>query len=71
MDSLLNVSRRGLVKWGLAAAGLPMLAKAFRSSAFAQDASAEGGKKARSAAGRKKNSTPRKDCREAGNWKSA
>ncbi len=35
MDSLLNVSRRGLVKWGLAAAGL----------ASAQDAGSEGGKK--------------------------
>ena len=45
MDSLLNVSRRGLVKWGLAAAGLPMLTKAFGSSALAQDASGEGGKK--------------------------
>src|SRR5216683_235086 len=45
MDSLLNVSRRGLVKWGLAAAGLPMLTRAFRSTALAQDASAEGGKK--------------------------
>ena len=45
MDSLLNVSRRGLVKLGLAAAGLPMLTEAFRSNAYAQDASAEGGKK--------------------------
>src|SRR5580692_999830 len=45
MDSLLNVSRRGLVKWGLAAAGLPILTRAFSSSALAQDASAEGGKK--------------------------
>ncbi len=45
MDSLLNVSRRGLVKWGLAAAGLPMLTKAFGSNALAQDAGAEGGKK--------------------------
>jgi len=45
MDSLLNVSRRGLVKWGLAAAGLPMLTKALSSDALAQEASAEGGKK--------------------------
>ena len=45
MDSLLNASRRNLVKWGMAAAGLPMFAKTFSSSAFAQDASAEGGKK--------------------------
>ena len=45
MDSLLNVSRRGLVKWGLAAAGLPMFRKALSGTAFAQDASAEGGKK--------------------------
>jgi len=45
MDSLLNVSRRGLVKWGLAAAGLPVLTKALGSSAFAQDAGSEGGKK--------------------------
>src|SRR5258705_10950457 len=45
MDSLLNVSRRGLVKWGLAAAGLPALTKALGASAFAQDAGSEGGKK--------------------------
>ena len=45
MDSLLNVSRRGLVKWGLAAAGLPALTRALASSAFAQDAGSEGGKK--------------------------
>ena len=45
MDSFLNVSRRGLVKMGMAAAGLPMLARMFGSSAFAQDAGSEGGKK--------------------------
>src|SRR5258708_33107787 len=45
MDSLLNVSRRGLVKWGLAAAGLPALTRALSSSALAQDAGSEGGKK--------------------------
>ena len=45
MDSLLNVSRRGLVKWGLAAAGLPALTRALGSSASAQDAGSEGGKK--------------------------
>jgi dienelactone hydrolase len=45
MDSLLNVSRRGLVKWGLAAAGLPALTSALGSSAFAQDAGSESGKK--------------------------
>ncbi len=45
MDSLLNVSRRGLVKWGLAAAGLPVITKVFGSPAFAQDAGSEGGKK--------------------------
>src|SRR6202166_2229394 len=45
MDSLLNVSRRGLVKWGLAAAGIPLLPKAFGSSALAQDPSSEAGKK--------------------------
>src|SRR5882762_4155854 len=45
MDSLLNVSRRGLVKWGLAAAGLPALTRSLGSSAFAQDAGSEGGKK--------------------------
>src|ERR1700693_3250601 len=44
MNSLLNVSRRGLDKWGLAAAGLPLIAKALGSTALAQDASAEGGK---------------------------
>jgi dienelactone hydrolase len=45
MDSLLNISRRGLVKWGLAAAGVPALTKVLGSSAFAQDAGSEGGKK--------------------------
>src|ERR1700732_1205785 len=45
MDSLLNVSRRGLVKWGWAAAGLPALTRALGSSALAQDAGSEGGKK--------------------------
>jgi dienelactone hydrolase len=45
MDSLLNVTRRGLVKWGLAAAGLPMITRVLGSPAFAQDAGSEGGKK--------------------------
>src|SRR6202171_927605 len=45
MDSLLNVSRRGLVKWGIAAAGLPALTRALGASALAQDAGSEGGKK--------------------------
>jgi dienelactone hydrolase len=45
MDSLLNVSRRHLVKMGLAATALPMFSKAFGTNALAQDASAEGGKK--------------------------
>jgi len=45
MDSLLNVSRRSLVKMGLAAAGLPVLSKEFGASALAQDAGSEAGKK--------------------------
>jgi dienelactone hydrolase len=45
MDSLLHVSRRGLIQWGLAAAGLPSVRKTFGLSALAQDASSEGGKK--------------------------
>jgi dienelactone hydrolase len=45
MDSLLNVKRRDLVKWGVAAAGLPMFAKALSVTASAQDASSEAGKK--------------------------
>src|ERR1700694_4788644 len=45
MDSLLNVSRRGLVKWGIPAAGLPALTRALGASALAQDAGSEGGKK--------------------------
>jgi hypothetical protein len=45
MDSLLNVSRRNLVKMGLAAAGLPALASVFGASALAQDAGSEAGKK--------------------------
>jgi len=44
MDSLLNVSRRGLIKMGLAAAGLPLFTRARASSALAQDASSEAGK---------------------------
>ena len=38
-----NVSRRGLVKMGLAAAGLPALTGALSSSAMAQDAGPDGG----------------------------
>ncbi|MGH9681530.1 MAG: hypothetical protein ACRD4Y_16410 [Candidatus Acidiferrales bacterium] len=45
MDSLLNVNRRNLVKLGLAAAGLPLLTKAFSAPALAQDAGSEAGKK--------------------------
>ncbi len=45
MDSLLNVSRRGLVKWGLAAAGVPLLTSGLSFNALAQDAGGEGGKK--------------------------
>jgi dienelactone hydrolase len=45
MESLVNVSRRTLVKWGLAASGIPMLTNLFTAEALAQDASAEGGKK--------------------------
>ncbi|MBZ5645126.1 MAG: esterase FrsA [Acidobacteriia bacterium] len=45
MDSLLNVSRRALVKMGLAAAGIPVLTGALGASAFAQDAGSEAGKK--------------------------
>ncbi len=43
MDSILNISRRGLVKWGLAAAGLPMVTNALSSSALAQDAGPDSG----------------------------
>jgi dienelactone hydrolase len=45
MDSLLNVSRRALVKMGLAAAGLPVVTGALGISALAQDAGSEAGKK--------------------------
>jgi len=66
MDSLLNVSRRGLVKWGLAAAGFPALTRALGSSAFAQDAGSEGGKKRARWAGRAMgNSLPETVCLEA------
>src|SRR5579872_1636980 len=44
MSSISNLSRRALVKWGLASAGLPAISKALGSSAFAQDAGAESGK---------------------------
>jgi dienelactone hydrolase len=45
MDSLLKMSRRNLVKWGFASAGLPVLSNALGSSLFAQDAGTEGGTK--------------------------
>lgn len=45
MDSLLNVGRRNLVKWGLASAGIPALSSILGSSAFGQDAGSESGKK--------------------------
>jgi len=45
MDSLLKLSRRGLVKWGLAAAGVPALSKVLSAPLLAQDAGSEGGKK--------------------------
>ena len=45
MDSLLKLSRRNLVKWGFASAGLPALSNALGSSLFAQDAGSEGGTK--------------------------
>lgn len=45
MDSLLNVSRRSLVKMGLAAAGIPAVTSALGVSALAQDAGSEAGKK--------------------------
>jgi hypothetical protein len=44
MGSLSNLSRRSLVKLGLASAGLPAFSKLMSSSAFAQDASSEAGK---------------------------
>ena len=44
MSSISNLSRRALVKWGLASAGLPAISKALGSSALAQDAGAESGK---------------------------
>jgi dienelactone hydrolase len=44
MDSLLKLSRRGLVKWGLAAAGVPALSKVLSAPLLAQDAGSEGGK---------------------------
>ena len=44
MSSISNLSRRALVKWGIASAGLPAISKALGSSALAQDAGAESGK---------------------------
>jgi hypothetical protein len=69
MDSLLNVSRRGLVKWGLAAAGLPALSRVLGSSALAQDAGSEGGKKG-AVGGRMENSLLETGCRVEDSWKS-
>jgi hypothetical protein len=44
MASISNLSRRALVKWGLASAGLPALSKVLASPALAQDAGPESGK---------------------------
>ena len=44
MRELSNISRRSLVKWGMASAGIPLLAKMFSVPAAAQDAGSEGGK---------------------------
>ena len=43
MESLLNVSRRSLVKWGLVSAGLPALSGVLASALSAQDAGSEAG----------------------------
>src|SRR5579864_6523697 len=45
MDSLLNVSRRNLVKLGLVSAGIPALSSIMGVPAFGQDAGAKSGKK--------------------------
>ncbi|HWF39679.1 MAG TPA: alpha/beta hydrolase [Candidatus Acidoferrales bacterium] len=45
MDSLLNVSRRSLVKWGLLSAGAPMFAGLIAPALRAQDAGSEAGSK--------------------------
>jgi len=44
MSSISNLSRRSLVKWGLASAGLPAISKALASPLLAQDAGSESGK---------------------------
>lgn len=44
MSSFSNLSRRALVKWGIATAGLPAISKMLGSPALAQDAGAESGK---------------------------
>ena len=44
MNSLSNLSRRSLVKWGLLSAGLPAISKYMGLSALAQDAGTESGK---------------------------
>jgi len=45
MDSLLNVSRRSLVKWGLLSAGMPAFSGLFGPVLRAQDAGSEAGNK--------------------------
>ncbi len=45
MDSLLNVSRRSLVKWGLVSAGLPAFSGLLATALRAQDAGSEAGNK--------------------------
>jgi dienelactone hydrolase len=44
MSSLSQLSRRGLVKWGLLSAGIPALSKVLATPALAQDAGPMGGK---------------------------
>jgi dienelactone hydrolase len=44
MSSISNLSRRSLVKWGLASAGVPVFSKLMGLTALAQDAGSESGK---------------------------
>ena len=62
MDSLLNVSRRSLVKWGLVSAGLPAFSGLLGPALRAQDASSEAGNKGEVGGRPRRSCFPRMDC---------
>ena len=71
MDSLLNVSRRSLMKWGLLSAGAPVVSGAAGPALRAQDAGSEAGSKGEVGGRAEDELYPARACPAAANWKSA